>query len=142
MRAFRLTKQYLDISIANNYSVEKIRESGLSFNKIFEELPVQIHNNHLASLFLASHDPEHFNNTQTLAASSLKGKSLASNVETLIDSVDDLNQFLYQLNKKRGSAQDVSLQEWLPLCQKVNFTANDVEQQLISDFLTETAIRP
>lgn len=137
LRAYRLSKTFLDIYTANDFSAEALNKGGLSFDGMFEELPVQIHNNHLASLLLASEDAEFFNNTQALDASSLKGKALAGNVEALIDSVDELNQFYYQLSKKK----EQTLQEWLPLCEKISYTAGDVEQQVVGDFLTETALK-
>lgn len=141
LRAFRLTKPFLETFIANDYSVEQLNKVELSFDKVFEELPVQLHNNYLTSLLLAANDEDFYHSTQALEASSLKSKALGTNVETLIDSVDDLNHLYNQLNRKKSTNQEVSLREWLPLCEKINFTAKDVEQQVVSDFLTDSVIR-
>lgn len=145
LRAFRLTKNFLEAYIANDFSVESLNSHQLSFDKIFEELPVQIHNNHLVSLYLAQKDVDHFTSTTTLESTQLKTQATLANVESLIESVDDLGQFYYQQHKKKSAGtqkSDSSLQEWLPLAGRVGYTSDDVEQQVLSQFITDSGIKP
>jgi translation initiation factor 3 subunit H len=124
LKAYRLKASFVE-SYPNVKSVDET---------IFDEVTISIHNNYLNSLVLAAYDQEFFNNTESLKA----GKSLGEDLEQLIDSVDELNQFYYQLIKKK----ELNVQELIPIKEKVAYVANDLEQSVVTEFLIDSAIRP
>ncbi|KAH3674174.1 hypothetical protein WICMUC_003415 [Wickerhamomyces mucosus] len=156
LKAFRLSKAFLETYIENKFTVENLNKNELTYNNIFEELPVSIHNNHLISLYLSqSGDSNKFDTSSSLESSSIKNKITLNNIENLLESVDELQNFYYQLNRKKQQQQqqqpsssnsnipsDANLFELLPLSQKINYTAEDIEQTVLSQFLVDSAIRP
>ncbi|CAO3596424.1 unnamed protein product [Absidia cylindrospora] len=52
LRAFRLQKGFMKAFEAKKFTTESLAAAKLSFNNIFEELPVEIHNSHLVTLML------------------------------------------------------------------------------------------
>lgn len=142
LRAFRLTEQYLKVYIKNDYHVESLNEAELNFDNILEEIPVKIHNNHLISLYLAGLGEDHFNDTDFLSSNLNKNKVTEQNIENLIESVDELGNFYYQQFKKKTAQTDIGLQEWLAISGRIEYTSDDVQQEVLSQFLTDSTIRP
>jgi translation initiation factor 3 subunit H len=153
LKAFRVSEAYLKTFIANDFQIDAITANGLTHANILEEVPVVIHNNHLVSLYLSSFEQDHFNNATVLESSGLKTQSGLTNLENLIESVDELNNYYYQLNKKKQqqqqqgttssfSSKEVNFQELLPLFEKIGYNSTDLEQQYVSQFLADTAVRP
>lgn len=147
LKAFRLTENYLKTFISNDFQIESLSKNELNHGNIFEEIPVLIHNNHLISLYLSSFNQDHFNNSNVLESSGLKNQSGLDNLENLIDSVDELNNYYYQLIKKKQpqsllTSKDINFQELFPLYQKISYNSTDIEQEYISEFLADTIIRP
>ncbi|CCH44290.1 hypothetical protein BN7_3852 [Wickerhamomyces ciferrii] len=143
LRAFRLSEAFIKVFIKNDYKIESINEIGLTFDNILEEIPIQIHNNHLISLYLAGLGSTHFNKTDQLSTSSNKTKITEQSVENLIENVDELSNFYYQQYKKKNqNSNELTLQEWLPITGGINYTSEDVQQQVLTQFLTDSSIRP
>lgn len=154
LRAFRLTKDYLQAYIDNKFTPESLNSRNLSFNNVLEELPVSIHNNHLISLYLANSGADSFETCQSLESTESKNTSTLNNIQSLLESVDDLQNFFYQLGRKKqhqanqtsssstGIPSDANLFELLPLSQKVNFITQDIEQTVLSQFFVDSAIKP
>lgn len=142
LKAFRLTKEYLETFIADEFQAESLQKRGLSYANIFEEVPIQIHNNYLISLYLSQFSPEYFNNSDFLQSSTAKTESSLANLESLIESTEEYGNFYYQLNKKKTSQADANLQEWLPLGSKISYQAEDTEQQFLTQFLNTSTIKP
>ncbi|ODQ57894.1 hypothetical protein WICANDRAFT_33790, partial [Wickerhamomyces anomalus NRRL Y-366-8] len=142
LRAFRLTEQFLKVYIKNDYHLETINEAELTYDTILEEIPVKIHNNHLISLYLAGLGQDHFNKTELLSSNSSKTSIIEQNVENLIESVDDLGNFYYHLLKKRSTQPEPSFQDWLFTTGRIEYNNDDVQQQIMSQFLTDSSIRP
>lgn len=142
LRAFRLTENYMKIFIKNDYHVEAISKAELSYDGILEEVPVKIHNNHLISLYLSGLGPDYFDKTSSLASDFSKTKMIEQNVENLIEPVDDLNTFYYQLYKKKTPQGEINLQDWLATTGRIEYSSDDVQQQILSQFLTDSTIRP
>ncbi|XP_072169835.1 eukaryotic translation initiation factor 3 subunit H-B-like [Diadema setosum] len=91
LKAYRLTEQTMAVYQDMEFSLESIRKSGLSFDKLFEEIPIVIKNSYLVNALLCELDglsspgDEHFLSLST-------GTLLEKNVELLMDQVDELWQ--------------------------------------------------
>jgi len=145
LKAFRLTKEFIKIFIKNDYHIESINEFELNYDLIFEEIPVKIHNNHLISLYLLNLGQDNFNksiNNYNLSSNIIKSKITSNNVENLIESVDELNTFYHHLLRKKTPSNEVNLQDWLSISSRIQYNCEDVEQQILSQFLTDSSIRP
>ncbi|CAM9022375.1 unnamed protein product, partial [Wickerhamomyces anomalus] len=136
--------------LKNNNSILLIHDSSkakygvlkLTYDTILEEIPVKIHNNHLISLYLAGLGQDHCNKTELLSSNSSKTSIIEQNVENLIESVDDLGNFYYHLLKKRSTQPEPSFQDWLFTTGRIEYNNDDVQQQIMSQFLTDSSIRP
>ncbi|KAI1715937.1 JAB1/Mov34/MPN/PAD-1 ubiquitin protease domain-containing protein [Ditylenchus destructor] len=53
IRAFRLSKKALEMSVNSDWSPEAMKQYGLSFSTVLEELPVVMKNSHLMNVMLA-----------------------------------------------------------------------------------------
>ncbi|KAG2415560.1 hypothetical protein HFD88_006751 [Aspergillus terreus] len=52
LRAFRLSPKFMAAFKENKFTAEELQKSGLRYQDIFVELPVEIHNSHLITTFL------------------------------------------------------------------------------------------
>eukprot|EP00057_Strongylocentrotus_purpuratus_P030053 XP_780589.3 PREDICTED: eukaryotic translation initiation factor 3 subunit H-B [Strongylocentrotus purpuratus] len=91
LKAYRLTEQAMSVYQDMEFTLESIRKSGLSFDKLFEEIPIVIKNSYLVKTQiceiegLSTAGDDNFLSLST-------GTLLEKNVELLMDQVDDLWQ--------------------------------------------------
>ena len=52
LRAFRLSPQFMSAFKENKFTTDNLQKSGLKYQDILVELPIQIHNSHLVTTFL------------------------------------------------------------------------------------------
>ncbi|XP_063968578.1 eukaryotic translation initiation factor 3 subunit H-B-like isoform X1 [Lytechinus pictus] len=108
LKAYRLTEQAMSVSQDMEFTLESIRKSGLSFDKLFEEIPIAIKNSYLVKTQiceiegLSTPGDDNFLSLST-------GTLLEKNVELLMDQVDELwqdtNKFVsYQRNMAKTNA--------------------------------------
>ncbi|KAI0209594.1 Eukaryotic translation initiation factor 3 subunit H [Lamellibrachia satsuma] len=92
LRALRLTPAVMNLYKEGDFSPESMKKSGVSFEKLFDEVPVIIKNSHLINATLCELDDVAPNqnkyNYLDLATSSV----LEKNLHMMIDSIDYLNQ--------------------------------------------------
>ncbi|CAG2234240.1 EIF3H [Mytilus edulis] len=121
-KAYRLTREMMDFYRNGDYSPDSIKESNISFEKMFEEIPIYVKNSHLTNALLCeveekTTDEDKFNYLD-LATSSM----LEKNLRQLMDCVDevamDANRFLnYQ---RQYNKQSVQKQQFLTKRQQEN----------------------
>eukprot|EP01114_Cavostelium_apophysatum_P003311 TRINITY_DN1313_c0_g1_i1.p1 TRINITY_DN1313_c0_g1~~TRINITY_DN1313_c0_g1_i1.p1 ORF type:complete len:366 (-),score=103.06 TRINITY_DN1313_c0_g1_i1:65-1111(-) len=113
IKALRLTQVFMDILKAGAFTKDTLK--GVSFEDVFEEIPIRIHNNSLANAFLhdlserSSMDCDH----EKLDLST--NPFLERNLEFMIDSMDELGAEqakirYFQNNQARQQAQQAA---WL-----------------------------
>jgi len=92
LKALRLTNKFMDLYKEQKFTKDVIARIGLSFDDIFEEIPIKIHNNLLTKALLweldeyAEMDPDF----ERLELST--NPFLEKNLEFLIECLDDLSQ--------------------------------------------------
>lgn len=117
LKACRLTDSFMEFYREQNWTQESLNKSGLSFNDIFQEIPIQIHNTLMGSALLWE-----LEDSISLTADFDKldlstNPFLEKNLEFLIEYIDDLaaeqNRFQYwQRNaEKQALIHKKSLEE-------------------------------
>eukprot|EP01006_Ploeotia_vitrea_P056330 TRINITY_DN68091_c5_g3_i1.p1 TRINITY_DN68091_c5_g3~~TRINITY_DN68091_c5_g3_i1.p1 ORF type:complete len:310 (-),score=60.38 TRINITY_DN68091_c5_g3_i1:190-1119(-) len=96
MKAFRLRETFLPLYEQQDFMQDTLTQHKITYNDIFEELPIEIHNNHLTQIFISelasnqsailSSDAASPDDSFQLRKSGYLNKSL----ESLMDSVDSM----------------------------------------------------
>jgi translation initiation factor 3 subunit H len=122
LKALRLTPQMMTMYRDGDFSSENVKQSGLSFEAMFEEVPIMIKNSHLTNALLCELDEvapsDNKYNFLDLSTSSY----LEKNTRLLMDCVDDLTQetnkfFNYQ---RQLAKQQQAKQQFLQKKQQEN----------------------
>lgn len=110
LRAFRLKQKFMQMYKAADFTQEAIKENRLTYDDVFEELPVVIHNNTLIDVFISElAESRHFNDHTSLEDThELETTGYISySFEGLVDGCDDLQQswqkYLYDHRKWKQS---------------------------------------
>ena len=98
LKAYRLTREMMDFYRNGDYSPESIKDSNISFEKMFEEIPIYVKNSHLTNALLCeveekTPDEDKFNYLD-LATSSMLEKNLRQLMDCVDDVAMDANRFL------------------------------------------------
>eukprot|EP01116_Phalansterium_solitarium_P003352 TRINITY_DN14170_c0_g1_i1.p1 TRINITY_DN14170_c0_g1~~TRINITY_DN14170_c0_g1_i1.p1 ORF type:complete len:331 (-),score=93.40 TRINITY_DN14170_c0_g1_i1:92-1084(-) len=116
LRAFRLSAAFMDLYKSSTFTKDSITKAGLSFDHVYVEVPVKIHNAQLVNALLLELDQSTSMSTGVAAASELArlelgGETqLAKSVEFVIERLDELGaehgklQY-WQRNAQRQQAQ-------------------------------------
>jgi len=120
LRAFRLSSAFMDLYKSGTFTKDSIAKSGLSFDQIYVELPVKVHNAQLATALLTDLLDDHNRATEATGAAGaeaafgrleLPGQAyVEKHVESVIDCLDELaaehgKLQYYQRNLQRQLAQ-------------------------------------
>uniref|UniRef100_A0A9J2PAG2 Eukaryotic translation initiation factor 3 subunit H n=1 Tax=Ascaris lumbricoides TaxID=6252 RepID=A0A9J2PAG2_ASCLU len=101
IRAYRLSPKALEMCLEGEWSPEGVRAAGLSFENMFDELPVVIKNSHLVNVMLA--ELALTANRASLASSAHlelgTRRSLEKCLRMLMLNIDDLNKTIIAYNK-------------------------------------------
>ncbi|XP_013405028.1 eukaryotic translation initiation factor 3 subunit H [Lingula anatina] len=115
LKAYRLTPAMMDMYKEGDFSPEAIKEMGISFENMFEEIPVVMKNSHLVNALLCeiqeiAPEAEHYQSLDLATASVLE-----KNVRQLMENVDELVQDTNKyINYQRQSAkQQQAKQQYL-----------------------------
>jgi len=93
LRAFRLSKSMMaNLKASADFSTEKIRELGLSFENMFEEIPVVIKNSHLMNVALCEIEDKLSTKKTYNNLDMATGNVMENYLRLLMDTVDDLSQ--------------------------------------------------
>ncbi|XP_070555504.1 eukaryotic translation initiation factor 3 subunit H-like [Ptychodera flava] len=107
LRAYRLTPLLMHMYKDGDFTPDSIRKANLSFQQMFEEIPIVIRNSHLINAMLCeiqstqTSQPDNFLSLTT-------GPVLAKQLRLLMDSVDEANQ---DNNKYMNYLRNVAKQE-------------------------------
>eukprot|EP00033_Pygsuia_biforma_P000819 GCRY01000953.1.p1 GENE.GCRY01000953.1~~GCRY01000953.1.p1 ORF type:complete len:316 (-),score=63.87 GCRY01000953.1:48-995(-) len=117
LKAIRLQSSFMKLYRERKFSQEDLKQAGLSFSDIFEELPVEIHNNNLSTALLYSLQEQFPSLVQTDfdALDMSFSPFLERNLELLIDCIDDLavEHNRYQNHEKYAQKIKASQQAWI-----------------------------
>jgi len=116
LRAFRLTDAFMNLYKNASFTQESLTKSGLSFNDIFEKLPIKIHNSHLVNGLLMELEENNVAPCDFDRLDLSTNPFLEKNLEFLIECIDDLsaeqNKYqYYQKNLQRLANQKKKLEE-------------------------------
>lgn len=114
LKALKLKDTFMDLYRAHNTASEKLRESNVTWNDIFEEIPVRLANSVLVSALMTEVEPKAPTTQADLDRLSLSTNPfLERNLEYLSECMDDLGleqqkfQY-YQRNLQRQGAQQLA----------------------------------
>ncbi|XP_021351508.1 eukaryotic translation initiation factor 3 subunit H-like [Mizuhopecten yessoensis] len=98
LKAYRLTKDMMDFYRKEDFTPDSLRDAGISFKNMLEEIPVIIRNSHLCNSLLCEVDQslvasQKFNFLD-LATSSMLEKNLRQLMESVDDVAMDANRYL------------------------------------------------
>lgn len=137
LRAFRLSSTFLELyGQHKSFSLKDVLSSGLTADNFLVEVPIEVHNSALVSLYLSQQDPAELHDG-ILQSSVARTKTTLVNLDNLVDSIEDVNNFFYQLNKKRQSLGEVNLKEWLVLNAKLELNVDELQQQIASQLVVD-----
>merc|ERR1711976_328585 len=92
IKAMRLTPQMMKLYMEGDFTPDSVKGSGISFESMFEEVPVVVKNSHLVNTLLCELEEMSPSENQHNFLDLATGTVLEKNVQLLIDSVDDLSQ--------------------------------------------------
>jgi translation initiation factor 3 subunit H len=110
LRAYRLSAAYLASKKEGKFSSESLVRNELSYSTIFDELPVEIHNSHMITLYLQTLQPsKEFNNLKITV-----DPYLESNIESIFESVDEFHydQGNYNYYQRQLAREKVKILQW------------------------------
>jgi len=116
VKALRLTQPFMEIYKTQTFTKDSFAKGNLTFEDVFEEVPITIHNSQLVNAFLFDLEEK-----RTIDSADFERLDLATNtflersLEYMIDSMDELNAEQlkmrhYQYNLQRQQAQQAA---WL-----------------------------
>jgi len=140
LKALRLTPNMMKMYEAGDFSPESIKAGGLSFDAMFEEVPVVIKNSHLVNTMLCEVEEMTPSNDKYSFLDLATGSVLEKNVRLLMGCVDELSQdtnkfFNFQ---RQNAKQQQAKQQYLTKRQQEN-TARQArgEQPLPEEDITK-----
>ncbi|XP_064624831.1 eukaryotic translation initiation factor 3 subunit H-like [Lineus longissimus] len=116
LKAFRLTQAMMELYESTDFSPESIKASKMSFNKMFQEIPVVLRNSHLCNVLLCDLEEMAPSAPQTTQFLDLATSSyLEKKTKLLMGCVDDLSQDCnkYFNFQRQAAKQNQAKQQYL-----------------------------
>eukprot|EP01117_Protostelium_nocturnum_P006230 TRINITY_DN2248_c0_g1_i2.p1 TRINITY_DN2248_c0_g1~~TRINITY_DN2248_c0_g1_i2.p1 ORF type:complete len:312 (+),score=100.74 TRINITY_DN2248_c0_g1_i2:138-1073(+) len=115
LKAYRLTEPFMNLYKSKQFSKENLTKSGVSFDDIYVEIPVEITNISLASAFLLEVEDSGNNEPVDKLDASQSTPYLEKTLETLIDTLEDLGSehMKFQFYQKNVQRQAALQTKWL-----------------------------
>jgi len=115
LKAVRLTAPFMEVYKTQVFSKESLTKGNLTFDDIFEEVPIRIHNSQLVNAFLFDLQEQSSMECDSDRLGLSTNPFLERNMEYLIESMDELSQEqtkfrFYQNSLQRQQAQQLA---WL-----------------------------
>jgi len=115
LKAFRLTQPFMDLFRTRNFTKDGVLKSGFSFDDIFEEVPIKIHNPGLINAFLMELEETGTMDYDFDRLNLSTNPFLEKNLEFLIECLDDLGaeQNKLQYHQRNVQKQQAHFTSWL-----------------------------
>lgn len=122
LHAYRLSESFIACKKEGSFTTKTLTKNNLSYQNIFEKLPVQVHNSHLVTLFLQSLETRNLeehgvdssfeNNFDNLDLSI--DSYLEKNIESIFDSIDQFHadQGSYNYYQRQLARETQKIQQW------------------------------
>ncbi|KAK5584205.1 hypothetical protein RB653_005813 [Dictyostelium firmibasis] len=109
LKCYRLTQSFMDLFKDQSFSRERLDQANLSFNDIFEQIPIKIHNSQLINALLYEFDGASNNLTNSFDRLNISNNIyLEKVVEGMTDCLESLNQ---ELNKVYINQRNIQTQK-------------------------------
>lgn len=130
LRAYRLTKKFMDVYREKKFTAENMLKANLSFNNIFEEVPITVRNGPLVNALLYDL-ADAFKAPLVEQLSIVNDLYLERNIEFMIDSVDNMisEQYKYQGYLKHVARIQQQQQQYLAKKVRSRFKRRAVRDQ-------------
>ncbi|QSL66331.1 hypothetical protein MERGE_000709 [Pneumocystis wakefieldiae] len=147
LKAFRLTPSFVSARKEGKFNIESVVKYGLSYANILEELPLQIHNSHLAISLLHYLDNKYrlvptapalslnlltpnFDNLEPIVDSYYE-----KILENLLETIDDYQyeQSNFQYYHRTMAREQLKIQQWLQKRRAENAARSNSDQPLLPE---------
>jgi len=136
LKAYRLTQAFIELYKTQTFTKDSLTKAGISYNDLFEEIPIKIHNSPIikALLFEFQEDDSIESDFERLNLST--NPFLEKNLEFLIECLDDLGgeQNKFQYHQRAVQRQQAQQSAWI---QKKK-ADNSIRKQNGEELLPET----
>jgi translation initiation factor 3 subunit H len=115
LKALRLTQKFMSLYKTQTFTKESLSKANLSFNDIFEEIPIRVNNSLLTHALLLELEESKTMDCDFDKLDLSTNQFLERNLEFLIDSLDDLSaeQSKFQYHQRNLQRQQAQQTVWL-----------------------------
>jgi len=115
LKAYRLTQQFMDVYKTQTFTKESLNSNNLSFQDIFEEIPIKIHNSLLVNGFLGELQEKKIAEDSFDRLDLSTNPFLEKNLDFLGECLDDLagEQNKFQFYQKAVQKQQYQQNQWI-----------------------------
>jgi translation initiation factor 3 subunit H len=137
LKAFRLTQAFMEIYKPNQpFTKDSLTKGNISFQEIFEEIPIKIHNSFLVEAFL--HELEEKGTASDSAYERLDLSTnpfLEKNLEFLIECLDDLSQEQnkFQYYQRNLQKQQYQQNQWVQKRKLENIARKKAGEEILPE---------
>jgi len=115
LKAYRLTQAFMELFKTQTFTKESLSKGNMTFNDVFEEVPIEIHNSGLAKAFLTEIEETNIMDCEFDRLNLSTNPFLERNLEFLIDCLEGLasEQNKFQTYQRQVQRQQAQQQAWL-----------------------------
>jgi len=115
LKAYRLTQQFMDVYKTQTFTKESLNSNNLSFQDIFEEIPIKIHNSLLVNALLTEMEEKRTAEDSFERLDLSTNPFLEKNLDFLGECLDDLagEQNKFQFYQKALQKQQYQQNQWI-----------------------------
>ncbi|KAL6769389.1 EIF3H [Auxenochlorella protothecoides x Auxenochlorella symbiontica] len=145
LKAVRLTEAFVKAFREGTLTVEKVRTSNLSWQSIFQEIPITVHNTPLAVALAAAITPvAHLSARDAARLTLASAPVLERNVEFLNDCLDDVGVEQGKLGAHHGAVrrQQQAAAAWRAARRQENTTRRTAGEEMLGEEPPEGMFKP
>lgn len=142
LRAFRLSPAFMELYKSSTFTKDSITKAGLSFDQIYIELPIKIHNAQLVSALLLDTD-ESVASSSEFERLALGGEShVEKSVEYVIERLDELaaEHGKLQYHQRQAQRHNAQHSAWLSKRKAENAARKAAGEELLPE--TDPSFKP
>lgn len=134
-KAFRLTSSFMKLYQSQKFTRENLKKENLDHKKIFEEIPVKIHNSLLVTALLLQLQESEIIDSDLTQLSISSNAYLEKNLEFLIEKLDELSNEQNKLQYYQRNVQKQQIQQaaWLQKRKAENAVRKENNQELLPE---------
>ncbi|KAF5915242.1 hypothetical protein HPG69_011706 [Diceros bicornis minor] len=105
LKAYRLTPKLMEVCKEKDFSPEALKKGNITFEHMFEEVPIVIKNSHLINVLMWELEKKSAVADKHELLSLASSNHLGKNLQLLMDRVDEMSQDIYQQRRQQENMQ-------------------------------------